>query len=59
MKLSFSAVAGVLLCTLLDLEKVLQVERQQAHSHQHFGIQSLCAHGVWNRIFYLAIQELV
>lgn len=35
-KLSFSAVARVLFYILLDLAKVLQVGRQQAHSHQHF-----------------------
>lgn len=40
-KLSFSAVARVLFYILLDLAKVLQVGRQQAHSRQHFGEQSL------------------
>lgn len=57
-KLSFSAVARVLFYILLDLAKFLQVGRQQAHSHQHFGEQSLCKQEVSNRTFYLAIRKL-
>lgn len=43
-KLSFSVVARVFFYILLDLAQVLQVGRQQAHSHQHFGELSLCKH---------------